>query len=494
MSREQELHTMMHNLKRGQIGPMEEVRAYCKRQGRDPASFWKHIPPPLLENLDKAQIAIIKGEVVEEALMKDAESLFNPAYQLRVAEAILSPRFKLAAHEHQFFPLKIVDNARKIVSPVYEGDHEKVLARSLSIVMREKGGVVLATSIAKEVVELWINHQKTIPMPVPMARHDEDRWCFHKSDIKPDPTVKMDRWQRILDRMSDPAAFAAWVYGVYSGDYHGRQVLWLHGPHGEDGKSAITDLIARHLFGPAHHAISNASLGSSEKRFLTSFFEHARLVIYPDASNRRCLMSEQFKTVASAGADPVLIERKGRQAYTSRLQARMWVCSNFAPEVTKDNFVLSRLMYIHIDKMRDEKPDPKVIEHLRDELPGFLHYAQQAYAKKCRDHYEILTNDQHQTVVDEMADSFFEEYEVIFQKYWEVGADDEYVEGSKVRDITQKEGLRHNHDYKGFTGWLTERKGVAKRKISQDGGKIRYYGMRKRRPPALDTSSLSKEW
>lgn len=294
--------------------------------------------------------------------------------------------------------------------------------------------------------------------------------------------------------MSDPEAFAAWVYGVYSGDYRGRQVLWLHGPHGEDGKSAITDLIAKELFGPAHHAISNASLSASEKRFLTSFFENARLVIYPDASNRRCLMSEQFKTVASAGADPVLIERKGRQAYTSRLQARMWVCSNFAPEVTKDNFVLSRLLYIHIDKMRDEKPDPAVIDHLRDELPGFLHYAEQAYAKKCRDQYKILTNEKHLAEVDQMADAFFEEYDVIFQKHWESGGETDFVEGAKVRDIMQKEGLRHNHDYRDFTTWLIERKGVVKRKISQDGGKIRYYGMRKRRPQVNGVSPQPMEW
>ncbi|MCB0739237.1 MAG: hypothetical protein KDC92_17135 [Bacteroidetes bacterium] len=121
MSREQELHTKMHNLKRGQIGPMEEVRAYCKRHGRDPASFWSHIPQPVLEDLDKAQLAIIKGEAVEDALMKEEGSLLNPAYQLRVAEAILSPRFKLAAHQHQFFPLKIIFNSHKVLT-----DEDKV--------------------------------------------------------------------------------------------------------------------------------------------------------------------------------------------------------------------------------------------------------------------------------------------------------------------------------------------------------------------------------
>jgi len=190
----------------------------------------------------------------------------------------------------------------------------------------------------------------------------------------------------------------------------------------------------------------------------------------------------------------VLIERKGKQAYTSKLNARMWVCSNFAPEVTDDNYVRSRLLYIHIDKMKDEKPDPKVIDHLKAELPGFLHYAKQAYEAKCRAHYEILTDQVHDTAVDRMTEIFFEKYEVIFQKRWEIGKPDEFIEGSKVYDLIQKDGLRSTHDYKDFTSWLIERKGVVKRKISQNGGKIHYFGMRKRKPAAVGAISVPKEW
>lgn len=494
MNREIALQEKMHNLQSGQIRPMEEILEYCKRQNRNPEDFWLHIPRPVIEKLDGAQKAIIEGKSVEKAIIDDEESLKSPTYQLKIANAILSPRFKLALHQHQFFPLKIVDQNRQIVSPIFEGDGEKMLTRALSMALKEVGGIVISAKLAMNMVDLWINHQETIPMPVPMANHNENVWCFHKTHFVPDASVTTKHWQNILDRMSDPLAFAAWVYGVYIGDYRGRQVLWLHGPNGEDGKSAIANLIAVKLFGPAHNAISNASLSSNEKRFLTSFFENARLVIYPDASNKKCLLTEQFKTVASAGADPVLIERKGRQAYTSKLNARMWVCSNFAPEVTDDNYVRSRLLYIHIDKMEDEKPDPKVLDHLEAEIPGFLHYAKQAYETRCRAHYEILTDQSHNIAVDRMTESFFEKYEVIFQKYWEIGSQEEFVEGYKVYDTTQKEGLRSTHDYKDFTSWLIERKGVVKRKISQDKGKVRYYGMQKRKPAAVGAISVPQNW
>jgi phage/plasmid-associated DNA primase len=257
-------------------------------------------------------------------------------------------------------------------------------------------------------------------------------------------------------------------------------MLWLHGPHGEDGKSTMASIIGKELFGPAHNAISNASIGSSEKRFLNSFFENASLVIYPDANNSKCLMSEAFKTVASAGADPVLIERKGRQAYTAKLKARMWICSNHAPEVTKDNYAVSRLLYVHIDKMVDEKPDPTVFSRLTNELPGFLAYAQKCYLKRCPDNYRIETDVSTKERVAQLSDDFYDEYETIFTKYWQTSALTERVEASKLRDIVRQEGLNSNTAYSNFVRWLTTQMQIEKRKLSKEGGKIFFYGMSKR--------------
>ena len=493
MSREEDLQHALHTLKPGkQLKPLNDVVTYCKRQNKDPADFWPHIPAPVMERLDEAQLAIIQDTPQEKCYVSE-DSLKIPEYQLHLASLILTGTFKVAIHGGQVFPLQVTDAEHKVVAPTFEGDADRLLARMLSRTIKSKMGLVVGAKLAKDMVEVWLNHADTIPMPKPMAKPEEDIWCFHRANHEPDSSVAINRWLNILNRMSDAKAFAAWVWGVYSCEYKGRQVLWLHGKHGEDGKSLITQLIASELFGPAHNAISNASLGASEKRFLASYFENASLVIYPDASNRRCLMSETFKTVASAGSDPVLIERKGKQAYTSYLKARMWVCSNFAPEITNDNYILSRLLYIDIDKM-DEKPDPKVRDDLKAELPGFLHYAKQAYEERCPDNYKIVSIDDTETRVKRMAEDFFEEYEVIFNKYWEFCGQDEFVDAAKVRDITRKEGLTSNHDHKNFITWLTEKRGVVKRKISQEGGKIRYQGMRKRRPVTSTSSPSAEQW
>lgn len=493
MTKEEEIQNELHTLKPGDTRPLEQVLRYCKQQKRNSDEFWEHIPKPVLNKLDKNQLNIIEGKSTSGSV--DSKLLENDAeYQLLVAEGALNQHFLLTVKEGQQIILRIVDVERKIVYPIYENDGAKALTRQLSRVVKKVGGKVLRARLAKDMVDLWINHVSTVPMPTPAAGPNDEGWSFHRPHHIPDKNIELARWSRILSRMSDPEAFAAWIWGVYSGDYKGRQMLWLHGKHGEDGKSAIAKLLATELFGPAHHAISNASLGSSGRRFLSSFFEHARLVIYPDASNRRCLMSEAFKMIASAGADPVLIERKGKQAYTSTLQARMWVCSNYAPEITDDNFAQSRLLYLQIDKMKDEKPDPKAIDELKAEIPGFLYYAEQAYEKLCRDNYEITTLKGSKSMKDRIAEDFYEEYEVIFHKHWELCGSNDYLEASRVRDVAKKEGLTFTHDYKNFIVWLVEKKGVVKRKISQDGGVTRYEGMRKRRPQVKLRPTTVEEW
>ena len=208
--------------------------------------------------------------------------------------------------------------------------------------------ITVPTSVVTEMKNQFVLHIKTIPDPKPACRHDEEGWCFHKPLLE---LKKMDMptWNRILKRMSDPVAFLAWVYGVYSGCYLGRRVMWLHGAKGEDGKSLIAKTLADTLFGHAAGAISNAQLTSNEKRFVTSFFVNTRLVIYPDASNTKILKSELFKMIASAGSDKVTIEPKGKPGYSAELSARLWVSSNYPPVITEEGFVKSRVQYILID-------------------------------------------------------------------------------------------------------------------------------------------------
>lgn len=462
------------------------ARRAALKEGRCFDEIKEHIAPAVYKELDEAQLELINSGDEKSIVHADIEK-GNPLADLIVAQHFLTD-FRIAEHEGQIFLFKITSEEDKTVVPLYEKDYVKVLKRELSIRWLDQTAEPISPARAGELVQYWFNHEQNIEMPEPMGLPGDDKWCLHRSKYKPDPTVEFPSWKRILNRMSDAEAFAAWQYGVWAGLYKGRQFLWLHGPNGEDGKSAIARVVGRNLYGPAHNAISNASISSGEKRFLTSFFENAALVIYPDASNRRCLMSEAFKTVASAGSDPVLIERKGKQAYTATLKAYMWICSNYAPEVTNNNFITSRLLYIHIDKMVDEKPDPTVFSRLEAELPGFLAYAKDCYEKLCPDNYRIETNASTLESVAGFTDEFYEEFSMHFNKYWEKSDADEMLAASKVRDLSKDNGFSCNRRYGEFKRWMTEQHGIQIWKDSDNGGIVYYKGMKPKGAKQLNSA------
>lgn len=448
----------------------------AKRRGIPIQHYIDQIPPAKLKAFTPEQLDLLYSGDPKQ-VMSNSLSLTNPLVMLETVEILLG-KFKMCEEHGQLFVYEIKDEKNKVLRPLYEGEPEKVLIRYMSCKWLEITGEPLSPTLANSLYRLWFNHVQLIKRPDPMGRPDTDTWCLHRSSITPDATIAYNSWKAILNRMDDPDAFAAWVAGVYLGSYKGRQILWLYGPHGEDGKSTISKIIGQNLFGPSCAAISNASLSSSEKRFIASYFEEAELVCYPDASNRRCLMSEAFKSIASAGTDPILIERKGKQAYTALLKARLWVSSNFSPEITGDNFMTSRLLMITISKMVDEKPDPKVIQRLEAELPGFLAYAISAYHERCLDNYRIETNTESVTAVKNLSDDFYDDFEIIFSSHWQQADHSCRVDGARLRDTLRREGLTGNVEAKRFTEWMLQYKGVVKRKLSNENGRIFYYGLR----------------
>jgi hypothetical protein len=475
MTAAESLENKLKNIQSGDSATLLQARRVCRASGESFDRYLSFIPQASIEQMDDRQRYVI-SELFDPAELDFNLDSSDLTDQLENANSLLEDQFRLVEHYDQLMFVRVEDAENKLATPMFDGDVREILTRSLCQRVLDLTHQPIPPKEARKLVDLWANYADSIPMPQPMARFDEDVWAFHKPVYQPDASIKLVQWQKVLDRLSDPQAFAAWVWGIFSGLYKGRKILWLHGPSGEDGKSAIASLIANELFGPAHCAISNAAV-KSEKRFLTSFFETAALVIYPDASNRKVLLSEVFKTIASAGADPVLIERKGKQAYTARLSARLWINSNFSPEVPDSKFATSRLLYLNISGLVGEKPDPTAIDRLRNELPGFLHYAEQAYAERCTDDYEIQVNEETEKLVAGITGSFYEEFENVFNKYWVVGTEDDRIVASTIQDRCKSEGIT-KHDYSNFKTWLEEQKGITTKKLSSQNGKIFYLGIK----------------
>jgi hypothetical protein len=446
----------------------------CMKLGLPWQSALDYIPKATYDSLSPTQLEIAESGLESSVISPELNS-DNPV-SMNLAASYLLSNFKLSEVNGQLTLYSVTSEEDKTLLPLFERDNDKLLVREISTRWLKEAGVPLPPRKANELIKYWFNHTELIEEPSIMGLVGDDHWCLHRSKYFPDPSVDFPTWKKVLSRMSDAEAFCAWQYGVYSALYNGRQMVWMHGENGEEGKSLVARVIGQHLYGPAHNAISNASISSNEKRFLNSFFEHAALVIYPDASNRKCLSSEEFKTLASAGSDPVLIERKGKPAYTAYLNARMWICSNFSPEVTSDNFMTSRLLYINISPLVDEAPDPSISERLIAELSGFLAYAKECYEKRCPDNYRIQTDTD--SAVKELTEQYYENYDIIFSKHWQQADEQSEVEAPVLKSILCNEGIKSNTQYSEFVEWLAKYKGVKKQKRSSMNGRIFYTGMK----------------
>ena len=327
-----------------------------------------------------------------------------------------------------------------------------------------------------------------------MCRVDEDKWSFHTPNIIPDPDVATPTYELLLNNMDDPLAFLAWVWGVYSGEYDGRQVLWMHGPEGEEGKSVLANTVGEELFGPALGAIGNNHL-TGKSQFLFSFFETSQLVVYSECNNSMALMTEAMKSI-SGDADTQTLERKGEQARFGRLSARVWICSNKKPVITGDHYNTSRLLFITIRRGEGERIPKKVFRsRLVAEMPGFLAMAQAAFAERCPKTNVIETNETVKRRVQRLMDKQYEPYIETFETHYEKGEWDwtlmqgDSIKAKEVQDLLQIVQPRADKYFiTNFVEWLELTHGIEKRRTKH--GFI--YGGLKRKVVDLSSKSTLK--
>jgi len=290
----------------------------------------------------------------------------------------------------------------------------------------------------------------------------DDDWVLGRSKHKP-KQGPMPTWDNYLSRMNDKEAFAAWIYGVASKRYKGRQVLWIHGGEGEDGKTFTQKIISDELFPNVYAAMSNHALSEGASRFMQADFEGKVLATWGDCNNSTVLLREDIKQLsAGSEGDVARVEKKNKQAYSAQMEAVLWINSNFRPVVTGDNFVRSRLLYINLAKL-DEPKDRTLKAKFIAELPALLAYGEQCFEKLCPDSRRVIQNDIANAEIDEMVVESEAEYEGIFDRYFNYvttktkNLEGSYALTSDIQAILKKEGLRKNYDQSKWYAWLSKR-------------------------------------
>jgi hypothetical protein len=179
---------------------------------------------------------------------------------------------------------QVVDPEKKRLSPIPRNDDEDFAITGVLKAHLRKNNCILPVRMVRKIKEWWLAYGEDIPRPKLCAQPEEDVWCQWRVPIRPDPgAIEMfnvglseaEALQALMrhapachsffSRLSDPAALAAFHWGVYSGEYQGRQMPWIQG-EGQDGKSKWMKAFSDAVFGGTQGVatvIQNSTLKNS---------------------------------------------------------------------------------------------------------------------------------------------------------------------------------------------------------------------------------------
>ena len=339
--------------------------------------------------------------------------------------------------------------------------------------LREQNLITLEPGQITNLARIWCDYEPAVKYEV-FAGFDTETWALGRCLYQPSEVGPMPTWQKFLSRMNDGDAFAAWIYGIASKRYRGRQVLWLEGINGEDGKTFIQKLIAETLFPNVSMPTMNNALTGDGARFVASSFEDKALAYWDDCNNRKALMTELVKQLSSGeSGNKARIEHKGVNAYDGQLTTRMWINSNYSPMITQDNFMVSRLLYIKLQPL-NEPIDPEIGKKFKAELPTFLAYAKVCYEERCKDNYKVVQTKEVQDTIKEFGEEFELNYYTIFEQNFEYSANPtDFVLASEVQTTLIAYGLKDNHAQGDWYTWAQKRMGVTKKNVYHNGKKVK---------------------
>lgn len=191
-------------------------------------------------------------------------------------------------------------------------------------------------------------------------------------------------WREFLSRISDPYAFMAWTWSLFSGEKQSRQVCWITGG-GNDGKSTVANVYIHFLQGIS---TSFSFRSSKENQFTGSKFFRKRLVVVPDVKNEFILENDLVFQVT--GGDTIDIEQKGRDSFSSKVNAHFFMASNFSPVIdVYSKAYKSRLLYFKVKPVKATENESEIFsdcrfeEKLKEEFYAYLAHCEKAYLTLC---------------------------------------------------------------------------------------------------------------
>ena len=319
--------------------------------------------------------------------------------QEAIGDSILSGRFLQARkmgddHSAAIHLYEIADFNEKVCKLVSE-DFTELKRYVDSIVAtqgRNRSGGKLTLAMAGSIAKRWLLVHSFLPnsdKTLNVAKYGNpymypDDWVQFRAKWIPQEGP-FPILQEMFSRLKYSEQVAALFWGIYSGEYDGRQCLWLVGP-GQEGKSTLVDALGDYLFSTANGYVvtTEHQLKDGGQRFFVNSIENSKLFAIHDCTDADILNGSLMKSI-SGGVESLSSEGKGTNAKTVVVDTSIMVTSNILPKIVDADYSISRSMVCPMTRKLDEygnpdeKLDPNVRSKIGAEIPGFLYWAKDCF-------------------------------------------------------------------------------------------------------------------
>jgi phage/plasmid-associated DNA primase len=334
-------------------------------------------------------------------------------------------------------------------------------------------------------LRMWRTLTLPIPKPLPWGFKSGIELCYNRLTWDPnfDPAVEIPTWQKILNRMSDPETFKAFVGSLFFEKAYRQKYFYLHGDGG-DGKGCIARFLER-IFGEAYFGLQDPP----KDKFFGTPFQDRRLVCFTDLRKPEFLQS--CVVMGITGGDTLQLEKKGVDVVNHRARCLLMFLSNLPPVISLTAHDMRRILYCFIsaqdDKDRWANSDAYE-EELWKEGPGFIGQCIETYKRRCPSHQAIEQPDEVKEQIrefavdpfgDEFADFAYDTFSFPNKIPDQKKEDRFFVTAETVRHlVSQRWPQKSDHYYERFKKWLQENKDVsASRRRFEDGQHRVFYDL-----------------
>lgn len=303
-------------------------------------------------------------------LMKDlVEYLEGILPQGLDGEVLLPQKFKSVVARKEDVPLIIEvskDNTAELVSVDYVATCMRSYLKLL--VDKKKKKYNLPTKRLYEPVEEWrstYRHMKELPKAIGFLS-DKDT-VFHRMGFDPKPidraTLEKEApiFSDYLSRMTNADAFCARVGSIFDLRANRKQVIWITGEK-DCGKTNLIEFLAM-MVGTAYVPIDSDSF---KEKYWKEPLIGKRVALVDDATPE-FLRTTNFKRIT--GGKLHQVRPFGGKSFQAKLEPLFFFTSNADPEMPNDDALIGRVIFCHIQKIKQRMAEYKILAQLAAEMP-----------------------------------------------------------------------------------------------------------------------------